>query len=31
MKTGELPQDFELIGQIIKDISYNNAKAYFEF
>ncbi|WP_339727426.1 glucuronate isomerase [Maribacter stanieri] len=31
MQRGELPQDFELVGKIIQDISYNNAKAYFKF
>ena len=31
MQKGELPQDFELVGKIIQDISYNNAKAYFKF
>ncbi|SEG68056.1 glucuronate isomerase [Sphingobacterium lactis] len=28
---GELPDDRDLIGGIIKDISYNNAKTYFNF
>lgn len=28
---GELPHDLELIGQIIEDICYNNAKKYFNF
>ena len=31
MQQGELPQDFELVGQIIQDICYNNAKEYFDF
>jgi glucuronate isomerase len=31
MQRGELPQDFELVGKIIQDISYNNAKEYFKF
>ncbi|MGJ8714603.1 MAG: glucuronate isomerase [Maribacter stanieri] len=31
MQKGELPPDFELVGKIIQDISYNNAKAYFKF
>ncbi len=31
MQNGELPQDFELVGKIIQDISYNNAKEYFNF
>jgi len=31
MERGELPQDFDLIGKIIQDISYYNAKEYFKF
>lgn len=31
MQRGELPQDFELVGKIIQDICYNNAKEYFKF
>ena len=31
MQKGELPQDFELIGKIIQDICYHNAKEYFNF
>ncbi len=31
MASGELPQDIELVGKIVADISYNNAKAYFDF
>ncbi|MGB8374158.1 MAG: glucuronate isomerase, partial [Salegentibacter sp.] len=31
METGELPKDYELVGQTIADISYNNAKEYFDF
>lgn len=31
MKKGELPQDFDLVGKIIQDICYNNAKEYFNF
>jgi glucuronate isomerase len=31
MQRGELPHDFELVGNIIQDISYNNAKEYFKF
>ena len=31
MERGELPQDFELVGKIIQDICYNNAKEYFNF
>lgn len=31
MENGEMPMDFDLVGGIIQDISYNNAKAYFKF
>jgi glucuronate isomerase len=31
MEKGEVPMDFELVGGIVKDISYNNAKKYFDF
>ncbi len=31
MKRGELPDDMEWIGKIVSDISYNNAKEYFNF
>ncbi len=31
MEKGELPNDFEWVGSIIKDICYNNAKQYFNF
>ena len=31
MEAGELPNDFELVGKIIADISYRNAKEYFNF
>ncbi|PHQ29605.1 glucuronate isomerase [Leeuwenhoekiella nanhaiensis] len=31
MASGELPQDMDLVGKVIADISYNNAKAYFDF
>ena len=31
MERGELPQDFDLVGKIIQDISYYNAKEYFKF
>ena len=31
MESGELPDDMELVGKIISDISYNNAKEYFDF
>jgi glucuronate isomerase len=28
---GELPDDFEYLGGLVKDISYNNAVRYFGF
>ncbi len=28
---GEYPKDFELLGKIVRDICYNNAKNYFNF
>lgn len=31
IENGELPNDLDWIGQIIKDICYNNAKNYFNF
>jgi glucuronate isomerase len=31
MERGELPQDFELVGEIVQNICYNNAKEYFNF
>lgn len=31
MENGEIPNDFELVGGIIQDICYNNAKRYFRF
>lgn len=31
MKRGELPNDMEWIGKMVSDISYNNAKEYFNF
>lgn len=31
MASGEIPQDFDLVGEIIQNISYNNAKEYFNF
>jgi glucuronate isomerase len=31
MESGELPQEMEWIGKIVADISYHNAKNYFEF
>lgn len=31
MRNGEIPQDFELVGGIVQDICYRNAKEYFNF
>lgn len=31
IEKGEIPNDIEWVGKIIADISYNNAKEYFEF
>ena len=31
IKRGELPNEMELIGKMVSDISYNNAKNYFNF
>jgi glucuronate isomerase len=31
VENGELPNDMDLLGKMIEDISYNNAKAYFGF
>lgn len=31
IENGEIPNDLELVAQIIQDICYNNAKAYFSF
>jgi glucuronate isomerase len=31
IKKGELPNDMEWIGKMVSDISYNNAKEYFNF
>lgn len=31
MASGELPEDMELVGKMVADISYNNAKEYFRF
>jgi len=31
MEEGEIPNDFDLVGSMVKDISYNNAKEYFGF
>ncbi|MCX2678406.1 glucuronate isomerase [Galbibacter sp. EGI 63066] len=31
IEKGELPNDIEWIGKLVQDISYNNAKEYFDF
>lgn len=31
MERGEIPVDFDLVGKIVQDICYNNAKNYFNF
>jgi glucuronate isomerase len=31
VENGELPNDKKLLGQMVEDISYNNAKRYFNF
>lgn len=31
IQNGELPNDLDWIGKIVTDISYNNAKSYFDF
>ncbi|RIX60348.1 glucuronate isomerase [Paenibacillus nanensis] len=31
VENGEVPEDTELLGGIVQNISYNNAKAYFDF
>lgn len=31
VENGEVPQDWELLGNLVQNISYRNAKAYFEF
>lgn len=31
VENGEYPADFEILGEIVEDISYNNAKSYFKF
>ncbi|WP_041086123.1 glucuronate isomerase [Jeotgalibacillus soli] len=31
VEDGEVPNDLPLLGQIVQDISYNNAKNYFQF
>jgi len=31
MENGEVPDDFELLGNLVKNVSYFNAKKYFGF
>ena len=31
MKNGEFPEDYDILSEIVTDISYNNAKNYFGF
>ncbi len=31
MQSGELPNDMELVGQMVRNICYHNAKEYFDF
>jgi len=31
MEKGELPDDLDLVGRMVADISYNNARDYFNF
>lgn len=31
VENGEVPADFDLLGEIVQNISYNNAKNYFDF
>jgi glucuronate isomerase len=31
VENGELPDDMQLIGNMVKDICYNNAVNYFDF
>ena len=31
IETGELPDDYQLLGRMVRDISYTNAKTYFGF
>jgi glucuronate isomerase len=31
MENGEIPADFDLVGKMVEDICYNNAKSYFTF
>lgn len=30
MENGEIPADYQLVGKMVQDISFNNAKSYFE-
>ena len=30
IENGEVPADFDLVGTMVQDISFNNAKRYFE-
>ena len=31
MENGEIPADYDLVGKMVQDISFNNAKKYFEY
>mgnify|MGYP000303677426 FL=1 len=31
MEKGLIPNDISLVGKMVQDISYNNAKEYFKF
>ena len=31
IKTGDIPNDFELVGELVRDISYRNTARYFGF
>jgi glucuronate isomerase len=31
VENGEIPNDMELLGQMVENICFNNAKAYFNF
>ena len=31
VENGEIPNDMELLGQMVENISFNNAKNYFNF
>ena len=31
VERGELPNDIDLLGEMVKDICYNNANTYFKF